>query len=165
MPDIALNVVDEHSHLCDHAHLRNSRPPVRRQSPMHLALAIIVLALHLAFILWVVFGVFLTCGRPVLRRLHIVALVWGLLIEIFPWTCPLTFAETWLAQRAGTTPYQGGFLLHYLDALVYPNMPPLLLVVAAAVVAAANIAVYWRRWLRSARADQSGVEKRPNALE
>ncbi len=25
----------------------------------------------------------------------------GLLIETFPWTCPLTFAETWLEQRAG----------------------------------------------------------------
>ncbi len=131
---------------------------------MYLSLAIIVLALHLAFILWVVLGVFFTRGHPVLRRVHIVSLVWGLLIETFPWTCPLTFAETWLEQRAGATPYQGGFLLHYLGALVYPNVPPLLLVVAAAVVVAANIAVYWRRWLRSARADQSCVRKRPNAL-
>jgi hypothetical protein len=119
---------------------------------MYLALAIIVLALHLAFILWVVFGVFFTRGRPVLRGLHIASLVWGLLIEIFPWTCPLTFAETWLEQRAGTMSYQGGFLLHYLDALVYPNVPPLLLVVAAVVVVAANIAVYWRRWRRLAHA-------------
>jgi hypothetical protein len=120
---------------------------------MHLALAIIVLTLHLAFILWVVLGVFFTSGRPVLRQLHIISLVWGLLIEIFPWTCPLTFAETWLEQRAGVTPYQGGFLLHYLDALVYPNVPPLLLLLAAIMVVAANIAVYWRRWLRSAHAE------------
>jgi hypothetical protein len=131
---------------------------------MYLALAIIVLTMHLAFILWVVIGVFFTRGRPVLRRLHIVSLVWGLLIEIFPWTCPLTFVETWLEQRAGFKPYQGGFLLHYLDALVYPNVPPLLLVVAAAVVVAANIGVYWRRWLRLACADQSGDRKRPSAL-
>ena len=96
-----------------------------------------------------------------LRRLHIVSLVWGLLIEIFPWTCPLTFAETWFEQRAGATPYQGGFLLHYLDALVYLNVPPLLLIASRRVVAA-NVAVYWRRWLRPARADQSGVRKRAN---
>jgi hypothetical protein len=132
---------------------------------MYLALTIIVLALHLAFILWVALGVFFTRGHPVLRRLHIVSLVWGLLIEVFPWTCPLTFAEIWLEQRAGVTPYQGGFLLHCLDALVYPNVPPLLLVAAAAMVVAANIAVYWRRGLRSEGAVQSGVRKRPNALE
>jgi len=120
---------------------------------MYLALTIIVLTLHLAFILWVVLGVFFTRGRPVLRRLHIVSLAWGLLIEIFPWTCPLTFAETWLERRAGATPYQGGFLLHYLDALVYPNVPPWLLVVAAGVVVTANIAIYWRRWLRERYAE------------
>ncbi|MGH9564762.1 MAG: DUF2784 domain-containing protein [Candidatus Angelobacter sp.] len=119
---------------------------------MYLALAIIVLALHVAFILWVILGAFFTRARPVLCCLHIVSLVWGLLIEIFPWTCPLTFAETWLERHAGVTPYQGGFLLHYLDALVYPDVPPLLLVVAAAAVVIANIVVYWRRWVRSARA-------------
>ena len=115
---------------------------------MYLAAAIGVLAIHLAFILWVICGAFFTRRRPVLRRLHIVSFVWGLLIEIFPWTCPLTFAENWLELRAGMAPYQGGFLLHYLDALVYPSVPPLLLTVAAALVVAANLAIYWRRWRR-----------------
>ena len=118
---------------------------------MYLTAAIIVLALHLAFILWVMFGALFTRGRPALRRLHIVSFVWGLVIEILPWTCPLTYAENWLEQRAGIAPYEGGFLLHYLDALVYPNVPPLLLTVAAAVVMAANIAIYWKRGRRTAR--------------
>ena len=113
------------------------------------AAAILVLALHLAFILWVIFGALFTRGRPLLRRIHIFSLIWGLLIEIFPWTCPLTFAENWLEQRVGIVPYQGGFLLHYLDALVYPDVPPLLLTLAATVVVAANIVVYWRRGPRS----------------
>ena len=115
---------------------------------MYLAAAIVVLAVHLAFILWVIFGALFTRGRPLLRWLHIVSFVWGLVIEIFPWTCPLTFAENWLEARAGMAPYEGGFLLHYLDALVYPSVPPLLLTIAAAVVVAANAAIYWRRWLR-----------------
>lgn len=112
---------------------------------MYHAAAILVLSAHLAFILWVIFGAIFTRGRPVLRRIHIVSLLWGLVIEIFPWTCPLTFAENWLEQRAGMAPYQGGFLLHYLDALVYPDVPPFLLTLAAAAVVAANIAIYWRR--------------------
>ena len=117
---------------------------------MYFTAAIIVLGLHLAFILWVVFGALFTRRRPLLRRLHLVSLAWGLLIEIFPWTCPLTFAENWLEQRTGITPYKGGFLLHYLDALVYPDVPPQLLVVTAVVVAVTNVAVYWRRWRRPA---------------
>jgi len=86
------------------------------------ALAAVILALHLLFILWVVFGVTVTRRRPVLRWLQVGCLVWGILIEILPWICPLTWAENWLETRAGITPYRGGFLLHYLDALVYPNI-------------------------------------------
>jgi hypothetical protein len=98
-------------------------------------------------------GAMFTRGRPVLRWAHIVSLVWGLVIEIFPWTCPLTWAENWLEARAGIAPYQGGFLLHYLDALVYPDVPPALLTVAAGVVVAVNAAIYWRRWRGSLNAD------------
>jgi len=105
-----------------------------------------VLTLHLAFVLWVIFGALLTRARPVLRWMHITSLVWGLLIEILPWTCPLTFAENWLEQRTSyIAPYKGPFLLHYLDALVYPGIPPLLLTAAAGVVVLINVTVYWRR--------------------
>ena len=87
-----------------------------------------ILALHLLFILWIVFGVAVARRRPGLRWLHLGCLVWGILIEILPWTCPLTWAENWLEIQAGIAPYQGGFLLHCLDALVYTDIPPGLLV-------------------------------------
>jgi len=113
---------------------------------MYVAAATLVLTLHLAFVLWVIFGALLTRGRPVLRWMHITSLMWGLLIEILPWTCPLTFAENWLEQRTSyIAPYKGPFLLHYLDALVYPGIPPLLLTAAAGVVVLINVTVYWRR--------------------
>jgi hypothetical protein len=76
------------------------------------ALAAAILALHLLFILWVVFGATVTRRRPVLRCLHLGSMIWGMLIEILPWNCPLTWAENWLEAGAGVTPYQGGFLLH-----------------------------------------------------
>jgi hypothetical protein len=60
-------------------------------------------------------------SRPVLRWLHIASLVWGILIETFPWVCSLTFLENWLERRAGMEPYHGGFLLHYVDRFVYPE--------------------------------------------
>lgn len=113
---------------------------------MYLAAAIFLLALHLLFVLWVIFGAIFTRDRPALARLHVASFIWGLVIEIFPWSCPLTFAENWLEQRAGITPYRDGFVLHYLDALVYPDIPPLLLTIAAGVVFGVNAVIYWRRW-------------------
>ena len=115
---------------------------------MHSALAAVILALHLLFILWVLFGVTVTSRRSVLRWLHLGCLVWGILIEILPWTCPLTWAENWLETRAGIAPYQGGFLLHYLDALVYPNIPPGLVTGLGVAVCVFNLGIYAMRFHR-----------------
>jgi len=78
---------------------------------LYSALATAVLFLHAIFIVWVVFGAVLTRSRPILRWLHIVSLIWGILTELLPWPCPLTLLENWLEQKAGVEPYQGGFLL------------------------------------------------------
>jgi hypothetical protein len=94
------------------------------------ALAISVLFLHALFILWVVFGALLTRARPSLRWLHIASLVWGILTELLPRPCPLTAPEIWLEGKAGVEPYQVGFLLHYLDKLVYPDISGTVLTVA-----------------------------------
>jgi hypothetical protein len=47
-------------------------------------LAVSVLFLHALFIMWVVFGALVTRSRPVLRWLHIVSLIWGILTELLP---------------------------------------------------------------------------------
>jgi Protein of Unknown function (DUF2784) len=70
------------------------------------ALAAAILGLHLLFILWIVFGATVTRRRPLLRWLHLGSLVWGILIEILPWTCPSTWAENWLEVRAAIAPYR-----------------------------------------------------------
>jgi Protein of Unknown function (DUF2784) len=114
-----------------------------------LALAVLVLALHLAFILWVMVGAVFTRGRPWLAWTHILCAVYGVVIEAGPWPCPLTLAENWFEVQAGRLPYHGPFLLHYLDAIVYPNVPPALLTWLAVVVLAINAVVYARRLRRS----------------
>ncbi|PYU06848.1 MAG: DUF2784 domain-containing protein [Acidobacteria bacterium] len=80
-----------------------------------------------------------------------VALVYGIVSELGPWACPLTLAENYFEARAGIAPYQGPFLLHYLDAIVYPNLSPTLLTVCGVAVCAANLIVYaWRfRWAKT----------------
>ncbi|HUA93497.1 MAG TPA: DUF2784 domain-containing protein, partial [Terracidiphilus sp.] len=86
-------------------------------------IATLILYFHLLWLALVIFGALWTRGRPVLTALHILALVWGIVVEIGPWPCPLTLAENYFESQAGVTPYQGGFLLHYLDAIVYPHLP------------------------------------------
>src|SRR5260370_33055532 len=91
------------------------------------ALAVSVLILHLLFILWVLFGALLARSRPWLRWLHIACLVWGVLIAILPWPCPLTPLENWLERRAGGGTFHRGGLLHFPEALVCPRNTPLFL--------------------------------------
>lgn len=113
-------------------------------------LAILLPLLHLGFILWVIFGALLTRGRRLLTGLHLGTLAYGFLIEILPIGCPLTSAEQWARQGAGMAPYPGDFLRHYLELIIYPDVPYVWLIVGATVVCAANLVVYARRW-RTAR--------------
>ena len=117
-------------------------------SSAYLAFAIIVLLLHALFIAWVALGFLLTRSRPILQWFHIVSLCWAILVEVLPWTCPLTYLENWLEGRAGVEPYQGGFLLHYLDKMVYPDIRYTLLALLAVLVCGANFAFYgWQLWI------------------
>jgi len=108
-------------------------------------LADAVLLLHFAYIAWIMLGAFLTRCRPRLAALHVFTLFYGITVEIFALWCPLTALENWLEARGGVAPYHGPFLLHYLDALVYPDVPPLALTIGAVAVCALNLWIYARR--------------------
>ena len=76
----------------------------------------------------------------------------GSLLELLPWPCPLTGLENWLEGNAGVQPDQGGFLLHYLDKLVYPDISSSMLTTAAAIVCTLNLAFYGRQvWIARLR--------------
>jgi cytochrome c biogenesis protein CcdA len=110
--------------------------------------ALLVLGFHFLYLLWVIFGALVARRRMLLRRFHIACLLWGVLVEVLPWPCPLTLLESWLEGRGGIDPYSGGFLLHYLDALVYPNISPLLLTVVGLAVCTFNLGIYFYDWTR-----------------
>ena len=121
-------------------------------SGVYSVLAVFVLFLHALFIVWVVFGAFVTRSRQVLRWLHIASLAWGILTELLPWPCPLTLLENGLEAKAGVQPYQGGFVLHYLDKLVYPDISATVLTVAGVLVCVLNLVLYGRlMWMARTR--------------
>ena len=87
---------------------------------MYAALADAVLVLHLAFVVFVVAGALLVLRWPWLAWLHLPSAAWGVAIEFGGWICPLTPLENRLRELAGQTPYEGGFVAHYLMPVLYP---------------------------------------------
>jgi hypothetical protein len=115
-----------------------------------------VLALHVAFVLWVVFGALVTKGRPVLRLAHLASLIYAIIIESAVLPCPLTGLEQWALRRSGLQPYEGDFLVRCLESVVYPDVPLIVLIPSAVAVCCFNLGIYVFRWRRSRRTDRAG---------
>ncbi|MGB8031780.1 MAG: DUF2784 domain-containing protein [Terracidiphilus sp.] len=113
--------------------------------------AILILLVHLLWIALVIFGALFTRGRPFWTILHILSLLWGIAVEAGPWPCPLTLAEQYFETRAGVAPFQGSFIAHTLDAVIYPNIPGWLITVIGVSVCTFNFGIYLWRFLASRR--------------
>lgn len=116
-------------------------------------LADAVLLVHLTFIVFVVLGGLAVLRWPRLAWLHLPAVAWGAWIEFSGRICPLTPLETELRTRGGDATYQGGFIEHYVTALIYPEgLDRRQQVMLGAFVLLLNAAVYARLLLRRRRA-------------
>lgn len=113
-------------------------------------LADLVLTLHLAFVLFVVFGGFFVLRRPRLAWLHIPCATWGVMVVVAGWICPLTYLEDALRRLGGSAGYTGGFLSHYVSLLLYPPglTRPVQIGLGLAALAF-NLGVYAMVWRRT----------------
>ncbi len=106
-----------------------------------------VLVAHLAFVAFIVFGGFVAARRPRVAPAHLLALTYGAMIEAVGFTCPLTPLEKSLRASAGQAGYEGGFVEHYVVAVLYPGeLTPGVQLTMVALVAAVSLVAY-RRWL------------------
>ena len=95
------------------------------------------------FVLFVVLGGLLVLRWPWAAVLHVPAAVWGVLIELTGWVCPLTPLEQSLRLRAGEQGYSGSFIEHYVLPLLYPSaLTRTIQVGLGAVVIAVNLGIY-----------------------
>jgi hypothetical protein len=114
-------------------------------------LADLVVLIHATFIAFVVGGGFLAWRWRRLVWIHVPAALWGLVIELTGWICPLTPWEVALRRAAGQAGYAGGFIEHYLIPLIYPaGLTRTLQFELAALVLALNVVAYGR-FIRKAR--------------
>jgi hypothetical protein len=110
---------------------------------LYQSLATCAAVIHFGFILFVVLGGFLVLRWPVLKWVHLPAAIWGAVIEIGGFVCPLAKIENAFLRRAGAAGYDDGFIAHYLFGVIYPNGLTRGMEFAIAVfVIAVNAAVY-----------------------
>lgn len=85
-------------------------------------LADAVLWTHLCFILFVVFGGSAVYRWPKMALLHVPAFLWGGLIAIGGWICPLTYLENDLRMKGTAEGYDTSFVENYILPLIYPEL-------------------------------------------
>ena len=104
-----------------------------------------VLVLHLAFIVFALLGGLLAIKWRWMPAIHLPAVAWAFYVEWTGGACPLTAVENHLRLSAGQSGYAGGFIEHYLLALIYPaGLTPGIQVMLAATVLGVNLAIYSR---------------------
>ena len=99
--------------------------------------------LHFAFVLFVALGGLLVLRWRKLAWIHLPAAIWGALIEIMNWTCPLTAYENMFRIRGGMQGYGDDFIAYHIFRLIYPaGLTRTMQFAIAAFVFAINTAVY-----------------------
>jgi len=102
-----------------------------------------IVVLHFSFVLFVLFGALLLLKWRWLIWLHIPALIWGILVELNGWFCPLTPLENRLREHAGLGQYHGDFVMHYIMPVLYPvSLTRNLQILFGMIVIAVNIFIY-----------------------
>ncbi|MEM7145133.1 MAG: DUF2784 domain-containing protein [Verrucomicrobiota bacterium] len=106
-------------------------------------LADLVVLLHFGFIAFVLVGGVLVLKWGWVAFLHLPCVMWGVLVEMTGWICPLTPLEQGLREAEGGAAYTGGFVDHYIVPIIYPEgLTRGMQIGFAIVVVAINLGVY-----------------------
>jgi hypothetical protein len=102
-----------------------------------------VLVLHALFVVFVAAGALLVFRWTRVAWVHLPCAAWGAWIEFTGGICPLTPLENEFRRRAGDAVYEGGFIEHYLTAVLYPaGLTPELQTALGVAVLVVNGVIY-----------------------
>jgi hypothetical protein len=113
-------------------------------------LADIVVIIHFLWILFLIFGAFPGVRNKAVKIFHISGLFFAFVIQKFGWYCPLTHLEVWLrAKHDPSLAYAGSFIIHYLEGLIYIEIPAQLIFSLTLLLIGFNAWFYLRRGVKS----------------
>lgn len=116
-----------------------------------LALADAALALHFAWILFMISGALLAAAAFryerlfelwLFRSVHLLGIIYVGALAALGRPCPLTLLENALRREAGAAAYPGSFIGWHLGRLVYPDVAPLVILVPTLCLAVFTAAVF-----------------------
>lgn len=117
----------------------------------------LVLVVHATFVAFVMLGGLMVLRWPRAAWMHLPVALWGAGIEFVGGICPLTPLENHWRGLAGEQGYPGGFVEHYIVALLYPDgLTHTIQVALGLLVVVVNVAIYAYAWRRS-KNQQQGV--------
>lgn len=116
-------------------------------------LADLVLALHLAVVVFVIAGLALVVAGNLrgwrwvnnlwFRLAHLLAIATVVAQAWLGLVCPLTTLEMWLRAEAGEAGYSGGFIAHWMQRLLYYQAPEWVFVLVYSLFGLAVAASWW----------------------
>jgi polyferredoxin len=127
---------------------------------MYNALADIVVAIHLFFIAFALFGELLVMWRRWIAWVHIPSIAWIAFNQFVGWHCPLTNLEKWLRHKGSGQGYNGGVIEHYILPVIGKE-PHFVDVLGGPVLVIVFVGYYWwvfRRYGKAARERRSVTE-------
>ncbi len=109
-------------------------------------LADIVVLIHFLWIVFLIFGAFPGVRIRAVKIVHLTALAFAFVIQVFGWYCPFTYIEIWLRNRHDPgLSYAGSFIIHYVEKVVYLDVSFDLIFVLTIILILVNLVVYGRR--------------------
>lgn len=116
-------------------------------------LADLVLILHISVVLFVVGGLvvivvgnirnWLWVNAPWFRIAHLAAIAFVVAESLLDITCPLTTLEMWLRTQASEAIYSGSFIEHWLQRVLYYDLPAWIFTFSYSLFALLVIAIWW----------------------
>ncbi|MDI6729118.1 MAG: DUF2784 domain-containing protein [Thermodesulfovibrionales bacterium] len=109
-------------------------------------LADIVVIIHFLWIVFLIFGAFLGVKYRAVKIFHISGLIFTFIIQIFDWYCPLTHLEVWLRSKHDPAlAYTGSFIPHYIEKIVYIELPHYSIFVLTVILCGFNAWFYIKK--------------------
>ena len=109
-------------------------------------LADLVVLVHFLWIIFLFLGAVLGVRCKAIKIIHLSALCFAILIQVFDWYCPLTYLEFWLRSKHDPAlTYSGSFVIHYVEKVVYLELSRSLIFIFTVFLVVFNGWLYLKR--------------------